>query len=160
MKRFSLFLTAFIIWLLLTNSLDWQHLLIGILVSFISALIFGSQFISTFYLLNPIRIFYMIIYLILFIWECIKANFDVAYRVIHPKMPIKPGIVKVRTNLKSDLAKTMLANSITMTPGTLSIDIKDEFLWIHWIKVRSQKMEEATRLIVGRFEKLLIRIFK
>ena len=85
---------------------------------------------------------------------------DVAYRVLHPKMPIKPGIVKVKTKLKTDIAKTFLANSITMTPGTLSVDIKDEFLYIHWIYVRDEGMEKATEIIVDKFEKHLKRIFE
>ena len=74
-------------------------------------------------------------------------------------MPIKPGIVKVKTGLKSELAKTMLANSITMTPGTLSVDIDGQYLYIHWIYVRATEVEEASQRIVGRFEPLLARIF-
>jgi multicomponent Na+:H+ antiporter subunit E len=57
------------------------------------------------------------------------------------------------------MAKVCLANSITMTPGTLTVDIKDEYLYIHWINVRSQDMAEATKLIVSRFEKILAKIF-
>ncbi len=106
------------------------------------------------------RIIWFLWYLPIFLWECIKANMDVAYRVLHPKMPIKPGIVKVKTKLKTDIAKTFLANSITMTPGTLSVDIKDEFLYIHWIYVRDEGMEKATEIIVDKFEKHLKRIFE
>ena len=83
-----------------------------------------------------------------------------AYRVLHPMMPIKPGIVKIKTNLKTDIAKTFLANSITMTPGTLSVDIKDGHLYIHWINVRSQDLNKATELIASRFEKILKNIFE
>ena len=106
------------------------------------------------------RIIWFLWYLPIFLWECIKANMDVAYRVLHPKMPIKPGIVKVKTKLKTDIAKTFLANSITMTPGTLSVDIKGEFLYIHWIYVRDEGMEKATEIIVDKFEKHLKRIFE
>jgi multicomponent Na+:H+ antiporter subunit E len=92
----------------------------------------------------------------------IKANFDVAYRVVHPKLPIKPGIVKVKTKLKSDTGLTFLANSITLTPGTMSVDIDKEngYLYIHWINVKSTDIEKATEIIVSRFEKILEKIFE
>jgi multicomponent Na+:H+ antiporter subunit E len=92
----------------------------------------------------------------------IKANFDVAYRVVHPKLPIKPGIVKVKTKLKSDTGLTFLANSITLTPGTMSVDIDKEngYLYIHWINVKSTDLEKATEIIVSRFEKILEKIFE
>ena len=88
-----------------------------------------------------------------------KANFDVAYRVLHPKMPISPGIVKVKTGLKSEMARTFLANSITLTPGTMTVDIKDDHLYIHWINVRHTEVEDASKDIVSRFEPLLKKIF-
>jgi multicomponent Na+:H+ antiporter subunit E len=104
----------------------------------------------------------LLYYLPIFIWECIKANFDVAYRVGHPDLPINPGIVKVKTSLKSDTGLTFLANSITLTPGTLSVDVDQEegFLYVHWIDVKDKDIEKATKLIIGRFEPILKRIFE
>jgi multicomponent Na+:H+ antiporter subunit E len=88
------------------------------------------------------------------------ANLDVVYRVIHPKMPIKPGIVKVKTRLQSESGRTALANSITLTPGTLTVDITDDgFLYIHWINTQATGIEEASKRIVSRFETLLEKIF-
>jgi multicomponent Na+:H+ antiporter subunit E len=77
-------------------------------------------------------------------------------------LPIRPGIVKVRTTLKSDTALTFLANSITLTPGTFCVDIKPEdgILYIHWINVESEDTEKATQLIVNKFEGVLKRIFE
>ena len=98
-------------------------------------------------------------YLLVFIWEIIKANFDVAYRVMHPAMPIKPGIVKVKLNIKSEFGRAMLANSITMTPGTISLDIINDYLYIHWIYVFSTNPDEYRDSIAGNFEKILIKIF-
>lgn len=162
MRRFILFIDAFILWLLLTWTFNYQSIIVGIGVSLLVALVFGKSFsqkpVKWF---EPQRYFWLIIcYLPLLIWECIKANLDVAYRVLHPMMPIEPGIVKVRTRLKSGIGRTFLANSITMTPGTLSVDIRDECLYIHWIKVRAQDVETATSQIVKKFEGLLMRIFE
>ena len=160
MRRIILFVVAFILWLLLTWTLNWQHLLVGCIVAFMVAFLFGNIFVQEpKKCLQIKRWFWFLCYLSLLIWECIKANFDVAYRVLHPAMPIKPGIVKVRTSLKSTIAKTFLANSITMTPGTLSVDIDEEHLYIHWIYVQAEEVEEASRIIVRKFEKLLARIF-
>ena len=91
-----------------------------------------------------------------------KANLDVAFRLLSPKLPIRPGIVKIKTNLKSDSGLTFLANSITLTPGTTTIDIDKEngFLYVHWLNVKSEDIDEATRLIAGKYEKILDRIFE
>jgi multicomponent Na+:H+ antiporter subunit E len=82
--------------------------------------------------------------------------------VIHPSLPVHPGIVKVKTTLTSDTALTFLANSITLTPGTLTVDIDKEngFLYVHWIEVRHKDIEKATKAIVERFERILKRIFE
>ena len=80
---------------------------------------------------------------------------------MHPRLPINPGIVKVKVELKTDTALTFLANSITLTPGTMSVDIDKEngILYIHWINVKTKDIESATRIIVERFEKILKKIF-
>jgi multicomponent Na+:H+ antiporter subunit E len=159
-KKVILTLVAFGLWLLLTWTLNWQNLLVGGIVAITTGLIFGNLYVTTpSKIFQPIRWFWLIVYIPVFVWEMAKANFDVAYRVIHPKMPIQPGIVKVKTNLKSEMAKAFLANSITLTPGTFTVDIKDQFLYIHCINVRHTKLDEASHDIIDRFEKLLMKIF-
>jgi len=87
---------------------------------------------------------------------------DVAYRVINPRLPINPGIVKVKTNLKTETGLTFLANSITLTPGTLTVDIDRDagVLYVHWIDVKAKDVEAATKIVVERFEKILRKIFE
>jgi multicomponent Na+:H+ antiporter subunit E len=161
MRYITLFILSLIFWLLLTFKLTIPNILVGSVASLICSLFFGRFFITSCYkLIQPHRYFWFIVYLFIFIWECIKANFDVAYRVLHPAMPIKPGIVKVKTTLKSDMAKMLLANSITMTPGTISVDIIDDYLYIHWIYIRSEDPEVYTRIITGAFEKYIKRIIE
>ena len=98
-------------------------------------------------------------YIFVLFKEIIKANLDVAYRVINPEMPIKPGIVVIKTNLKKNIAKLILANSITLTPGTFTLDIIGDKLLIHWIYVKSSDLKEATEIVGERFEKILRKIF-
>jgi len=181
-SKFILFILALLIWAFLTWPLDFQHLIIGILVSGLVAFMTGDMFapletmkrqekekmslsglVKRIHVLKSVtRYLWFLYYIPLFIWECIKANIDVAYRVGHPDLPINPGIVKVKTTLKSDTGLTFLANSITLTPGTMSVDIDQEngFLYIHWIDVKSEDMQKATKEIVQTFENILKRIFE
>lgn len=162
-SRISMFFVAFIVWCLLNWVPDWQHLIIGGFVSVFVSFMIGDLFITRPHvLIHPLRYWYFFAYYLpIFLWECFKANLDVAYRVLHPRLPIYPGIVKVKVKLKTDTALTFLANSITLTPGTMSVDIdKDNgILYVHWIDVKTKDVESATRIIVDRFEKVLKKIF-
>jgi multicomponent Na+:H+ antiporter subunit E len=163
MKRFKhtvlLFLVLMGLWVLLTPK-DMQEIWVGLAVSALVAIftlrlepVLGDL------RLTPKALVYAVIYLFVFIKELIVSNLDVARRVINPKLPIKPGIVKVKTKLNSNIAKTILANSITLTPGTLTVDIKGEYLYIHWIEIQHEDLEGATQDIVTKFEKYLEVIF-
>jgi len=159
MRRYiAVFILSLIFWFLLTFKFSVQNLIVGSVASAVCSAIFGRYYFQNVYkYLQPWRWFWFLVYLTVFIWECIKANFDVAYRVLHPAMPIKPGIVKVRTTLKSEFAKTLLANSITMTPGTITVDIIDDDFYIHWIYVSSEDPEVYSKKITGNFEKYIKR---
>jgi multicomponent Na+:H+ antiporter subunit E len=170
-SQIILFIIALLVWTFLTWPPEPQHLIIGILVCGFVAFMIGDMFApletkgkqkKDMMSLTGSRYLWFLYYIPLFIWECIKANIDVAYRVAHPNLPINPGIVKVKTTLKSDTALTFLANSITLTPGTMSVDIDQEngFLYIHWIDVKDKDIEKATEIIVKTFEDVLKRIFE
>jgi len=161
MRYLALFLLSFAFWLLLTFDFSLPSLLAGAAASLVTSLLFAKYFFQKVVkFIQPVRYFWLLLYLVIFTWECIKANFDVAYRVLHPAMPIKPGIVKVKLELKSEFARTMLANSITMTPGTISVDLLDDILFVHWIYVRSEDPEVYSRKIAGKFEKYIKKIFE
>jgi multicomponent Na+:H+ antiporter subunit E len=161
MRHIAVFILSMLFWLMLTFEFTVPNLIVGAAASLITSLIFARFFIKNIYkLIQPHRYFWFLVYLVVFIWECIKANIDVAYRVLHPAMPIRPGIVKVKTTLKSDMAKMLLANSITMTPGTISVDIIEDYLYIHWIYISSEDPEIYTKIITGAFEKYIKRIIE
>jgi multicomponent Na+:H+ antiporter subunit E len=161
MRYLALFILTFLFWLLLTFNLSPANLIAGAAAALITSLLFAKHFFGNVgKFIQPQRYFWLLVYLVIFTWECIKANFDVAYRVLHPAMPIKPGIVKVQMELKSEFARTMLANSITMTPGTISVDIIDDILFVHWIYVKSDDPAEYSQKIAGRFEKYIKKIFE
>ncbi|MBN2330534.1 MAG: Na+/H+ antiporter subunit E [Candidatus Aenigmarchaeota archaeon] len=90
-------------------------------------------------LLNPKRWLLLLAYSFgPFLFHLTKANLDVAYRVITGK--IRPGIVRISPGLRTSIGITMLANSITLTPGTLTVDIdENKDLYVHWINVDEEK---------------------
>ena len=97
MRYLTLFILSLVFWLLLTFSINLSNIIVGSIASLITTLIFGKYFTQNVYkFIQPRRYFWLVVYLFVFFWECIKANIDVAYRVLHPAMPIKPGIVKVK----------------------------------------------------------------
>ncbi len=161
--KFILFLAAFITWILLNWPVNPESLFIGILVGLFISFVTSDVFENKPKVLHNLgRFLWFFYYIPVFTWECLKANIDGAYRVIHPDLPIRPGIVKVKTTLKSDTALTFLANSLTLKPGTMTVDIDKEngFLYIHWVDVKSDDIDRATELIVSKFERILKRIFE
>lgn len=110
---------------------------------------------------TPSRCLWFIAYAGLLAWAIVKANLDVAWRLLHPDLPIRPGIVKVRTSLRSPVAIAALANSITLTPGTLTVGAtEDGVLYVHCIWVDSTDVEEATRRIVRPFERFIRNVWE
>ena len=75
------------------------------------------------------------------LWEIVKANIDVARRILDPRLPISPRIIKVRAGQRHDIARVIYANSITLTPGTVSVDTNGDEITIHALT------EEAARAV-------------
>jgi len=167
MRRVIYFVLALIIWILLTwpfvdDAVDMQVVIAGVVASFVVAILFHEILPKEHHIfISPVRFFWFLAYLPVFFYYMIMANFDVVYRALHPAMPIKPGIVKIKTSLKTESGITALANSITLTPGTLTVDLTDDgYLYVHWINVKSDDVEEASKLIAQKFEWFLKRIFE
>lgn len=153
---FSTFILTlfYFIW---TRTTNIDNLVVTASLAFLVSLIYRNYLRSP--ILHPKKLAYAVFYIFYLFFEIIKANIDVALRVIKPVIPINPGIVKVKTKLKSPMGRLMLTNSITLTPGTLTVDIKDDTLYIHWIDVKDKEESGATEKIVSNFEKYLEVIF-
>lgn len=155
-RIFNLWLTLFVIWLIVNNSLAPEIIVTGAVLAALLAFAFapfsgawGDIRWSPPVLLN------VALYFGVFLQELVKANINVLTLVFAPRIHIEPGIVEIQTTLKSPIGRLVLANSITLTPGTLVVDIKGDNLFIHWINVSAKDPEAATRQIAGRFEKYL-----
>ncbi|OIO33677.1 MAG: hypothetical protein AUJ70_02675 [Candidatus Omnitrophica bacterium CG1_02_40_15] len=174
-SKIVLFIIGFLVWAFLTWPLGLQHLIVGLIVSAFVTFITGDLFSQRPHTIrfaqvrgtphhfgHITRYLWFSYYVPVFLWECLKANIDVAMRVLNPRLPINPGIVKVKTTLRSDTGLTFLANSITLTPGTLCVDIDAEngVLYIHWIDVKTQDVDKATQEIAGKFENILKKVFE
>ena len=160
-KRIALFILFFAMWVLLTFSIELQEIMVGLVVAFVATLLtrdlFPDEMLKFF---NPRRLLWAILYIPYLIYYIILANFDVAYRVLNPDLPITPGIIKVKTTLESEMAKTILANSITLTPGTLTVEIDGDNYYIHWINITTEDPEKQRQIIIDKFERMLRRIFE
>ncbi|MBN1595523.1 Na+/H+ antiporter subunit E [candidate division FCPU426 bacterium] len=168
-NKIILFLLSYLIWLLLTWPFDFstgqinvQAIVAGFIASILVAMIMREiSYHRLARLFNPLRYFWFCVYILVFSYYLVKSNLDVAFRVLHPDLPIKPGIVKIKTRLQTDTAITALANSITLTPGTLTVDYRnDGYFYVHWIYVTTFSQEEAAARIIGRFEWFIHKIFE
>jgi Multisubunit Na+/H+ antiporter, MnhE subunit len=162
----STFCLCFVFWLLLTWSFTAQEMIAGAVVSLAVAL-FASRFFiheNAFWLFNPLKLGALIAYVFIFLRELVKANVDMARRCFGGCKEVNPGIVKVPVDLNGDYAQAMLANSITLTPGTITLDIAEQegktWYYIHWIDVAETDRVKAGKLIKGSLENGIRRIWQ
>jgi multicomponent Na+:H+ antiporter subunit E len=145
------------VWVALTGSFAFLNFLFGFVLSFFILWVTtrGNGEAKYFKLLPKIIAFFFF-----FIYELIKANIQVAYDVVTPKFYMKPGIVSVPLDAKTDIEITLLANLISLTPGTLSLDVSDDkkVLYVHAMYVTDkQKFIEG---IKNGFERRLLEILR
>jgi multicomponent Na+:H+ antiporter subunit E len=160
------FVVCFAFWLLLTWSFATQELIAGAVISLAVALFSARFFIheKAFWFCNPVKFFNGLFYwLCIFPVELVKANVDMAKRCFTGCTNINPGIVKIPVDMKSDYGQAALANSITLTPGTMTLDIAEEdgqtYYYIHWIDVTATG-KEAGDAIKGNLAKGLRRVWE
>ena len=153
-----------VVWVLITWSFAIQELAAGALVSLATA-VFCSRFFvhgDSVRFFNPVKIFGLLGYSFTFFSELIKANVNMAKIVYGGCKAVKPGIVRVPTAMQSDYGLALLSDSITLTPGTITMDVAEEgknYLYIHWIDVTAESGEAAGDAIKGTLEKGTRRVF-
>jgi multicomponent Na+:H+ antiporter subunit E len=137
-KPFNLssFLATFIIllglWLVLSGHYDSFHITLGIICCALVAFLSHDLLFPVFQWGRSFAVFTRFMaYLPWLFYQIILANLHVAKMVLHPKMPINPRIVEFDSKLESNLAFTTLGNSITLTPGTITVDIREGKYFVH-----------------------------
>ena len=156
------FALSLLVWLLLSSSLDPLELGVGVLAAGVVTLLTGQRAaVFSGLSLGPFALLGMLRYLGAFFVALVKANIDLAARILNPALPIRPAVVEVETRLKSRLGRLLLANSITLTPGTLAIDYVGDRLLVHWVYCPpGTDIESATREIAIGFENHLMEFLK
>ncbi len=143
----------FTMWMILTANFEVANIIIGVGLSFAVALLYSKMFKhNDFETINP---YWLGVYLLVLAKNLIISNIQIAKRTLSKDMALAPAIVAVKTELKSDWKKLLLANSITLTPGTLTLDVKDETLYIHIIECADIAKKEQ---ITQEFEEIIQKI--
>lgn len=167
-NKLVLFVFCFLVWIFLCYSpswqslLDWQNLLVGAAVAFFITLLCGDLFTGRPALfLEYKRYLWFICFLGLCTWECFKINIEMMARLIARDIPLNPAVLKFKTNLKTDIGLTYLANSLTLAKGAITIDIEKEkgLIYLHWIDIKQMDRKKIEK-IIERFEKIIIKIFE
>lgn len=149
------FVICFLLWLLLTGSVQQQEIIAGLAVALIVTLVAGPRL----SILSGVRLslsapIHLVRYCLYFLVALFKANLDMARRVLSPSLPLRPAVVEVRTGLRSSLGRLLLANSITLTPGTLTVDVQGERILVHWVDCPPDAdLENRTQAIAADFER-------
>ncbi|MGP7816297.1 Na+/H+ antiporter subunit E [Niallia sp. 01092] len=156
---FQLLLNIFLafIWMFLKGSAKADAFLIGYILGLLIIFITRRFFTSRFYLY---RVFAILNLLGIFLKELIVANFAVLKAILQPASKLTPGIFAMETVLTKDWEITTLSNLITLTPGTLVVDISEDnkILYIHAMDIRDK--EETIKSIQNSFEKAILEVSK
>lgn len=160
MKYIATFIVLFASYVALAG-FEMTELIVGAVVAAVLTIVITKSVNYTIGLMFPVKlIIFIVLYIPVFIFELIKANLDIARRVLSPKIPLNSGFVKVKTELEGDFGKLTLANSITLTPGTLTVDVNENELYIHCVDVPGETEEENQKAISSTFERILRVVFK
>lgn len=148
------------VWLLFTASIDPYSLAAGAVGSVIIAALTHDVFIAEHeaalrsFMPRPL---YVLFYMLYLIWSMYVSSVGMLKAVILGEAT--PRVVHFRTRLKSDLARMVISNSITFTPGTITLDLNDDHLTVHWFMATTIHSRAAGELIKGRLEDQLQRVW-
>jgi multicomponent Na+:H+ antiporter subunit E len=140
-------------WIALTSSTEISELLLGAVVSYTIAHLTADSIPSC--PGRTVSVAGIFRYMAVLMKNLVKSNIEITRRILRPKIEINPGIVAIDTKLKCDIEKLILANSITLTPGTLTLDISGETLYVHTIDIGDGDRERLAREIKEEFEKAI-----
>jgi multicomponent Na+:H+ antiporter subunit E len=143
-------IALFVLWLVLSASYDLAHVVLGAIVALIVAWInpIGTPYARRFLWLRAMG------YAPWLFWRVVKSGLHVSRLILHPALPIKPELIHHKTNLSSEGELVVLGNSITLTPGTITVEVKPGELIVHAIDASAQE-----DLISGLLEDKVSRLF-
>ena len=157
----------YLFWLILSGNLTLTNLLLGGIVCLFTLLFFRgfllgepARRITLFSYLQRGIIF--LLFLPIFFVQAYKSSLQVLRLLLSPELNLNQGIVEVNTEMENINGLTMLANIITLTPGTITVDVhaEEHHIYVHWINIKHSTRSGIRRDIIGDFEPWLMRIFE
>ncbi|MDI7253454.1 Na+/H+ antiporter subunit E [Candidatus Solincola sp.] len=131
-SKLLLFVLLLAFWIVLTASLALHELVMGaVCAAFVGTLTVALLGRALDPCITPAVLLRLPVFMVRLVWEIIKANIDVAKIIIDPRLPIDPRIVEYRTYLPGDLPRTVFSDSITLTPGTVTVELEGDVLNVH-----------------------------
>ena len=156
------FAVSYVLWLFFNLNISPQALLLGVPVALIAAsvsfsFLFKELSLSHF---SPARAVWFVVYAFDFAVALLKANWFMIKIIMSPNPQLSPALLRLPLRTKSEFVTAGVSNSITLTPGTLTVDAEGEFLYVHWIVASELETDKAKGEIVGNFEKNLKKVFE
>lgn len=130
-------------WIALTGQFTGVNLLIGLAMGFLVLWLSQRRKATAAYIGKAVQVVDFILY---FLWELLKANVRVTYEVLTPTHHMLPGVIAVPLDLETDLEILVLTSLITLTPGTLSLDISEDrkTLYLHAMFIEDRARLQRT----------------
>lgn len=156
MSTFLLNILLALSWMALNGDFSFDNFVVGFILGFLFLWLGGSTIKRTVYTTRVIRIINFILF---FLWELTKANIRMASAVIFPERYLRPAVVAIPLDIKSPSEITLLAHLITLTPGTLSLDVSSDrqTLYVHAMHIGD--VNEFRQGIKDGFEKRVREVF-
>ncbi|WP_077621430.1 Na+/H+ antiporter subunit E [Sediminibacillus massiliensis] len=144
-----------IMWMFLSESYTFPAFFSGYIIGILLLLVFRRFIPDAFYMHRVVKVFKLII---LFFKELVLSNLEIVKLVYKPNLDIEPGIFALPTELKTNWEITMLANLISLTPGTLSVAVSDDngYIYIHAMHIEDTAKSIAE--IKDSFEKAIMEV--
>ncbi len=148
------------VWLLFSASFQPYSLIAGLIGSLLISALTYQEFIAEHeaslgsFMPRPIQ---LIVFLFILMFYLYQSSIKMLGAVFHGR--VNPRIVHFRTRLRSDLARMVLSNSITLTPGTITLDLNDDHLTVHWFFCNTSHAKVAGEAVKGRMEQHLKRVW-
>jgi multicomponent Na+:H+ antiporter subunit E len=147
-----------LVWAMLTGNFSLRNFAFGFLLGFL--VLYASRHGVGGAPRYAVRVRHAASFLFFFLWELILANLRVAREIITPGLQMRPGIIAIPLDARTDAEITMLANLITLTPGTMSMDVSTDrrVLYIHAMYV--DDADELRRKLKDGFERRLLEVLR
>jgi len=166
-QKIFTFALILLFWIILAGGITRDILIVGIVVSLLITSLFSDMLFrlskrTVNWKSYPKKLLFFLLFIPIFFYEAFISALKVSRHVFELYPSFSPGIVKVKTSLTNVSALSLLANLITLTPGTLTLDFdrSERVFYIHWIDVKTREEAESRKHIIERFEKWLGVIYR